>query len=186
MGSGYYGEMNMGMGSSNNGSSSSSMSSRRGKKSSNSPNKPKQPQRGLGVAQLEKIRLHGQLGSTSYTHPAAPYMPHHLTYPINPLTHQEAYGSVPPSASSYASFHQPNMMMGFGSMEAPSNMGWNGSTTGDVYESQQVHYSQAEYMTRPFLSAGEARRNNNEWGRSRSHDSESSDTQQEVDLELRL
>ncbi|KAI3694778.1 hypothetical protein L1987_77758 [Smallanthus sonchifolius] len=33
-------------------------SSRKGKKAE----KPKQPQRGLGVAQLEKIRLHSQLG----------------------------------------------------------------------------------------------------------------------------
>ncbi|GJT69663.1 zinc finger, CCHC-type containing protein [Tanacetum coccineum] len=37
-----------------------SSSSRKGKKSH--PDKPKQPQRGLGVAQLEKIRLHNQLG----------------------------------------------------------------------------------------------------------------------------
>ncbi|GKF72842.1 SPEAR3-like protein, partial [Tanacetum coccineum] len=37
-----------------------SSSSRKGKKSN--PDKPKQPQRGLGVAQLEKIRLHNQLG----------------------------------------------------------------------------------------------------------------------------
>ncbi|XP_071699228.1 protein SPEAR3-like [Rutidosis leptorrhynchoides] len=37
----------------------SSSSSRKGKKSNS--DKPKQPQRGLGVAQLEKIRLHSQL-----------------------------------------------------------------------------------------------------------------------------
>ncbi|KAL8254830.1 hypothetical protein R6Q59_033051 [Mikania micrantha] len=41
--------------------SSSSSSSRKGKKIC-AENKPKQPQRGLGVAQLEKIRLHSQLG----------------------------------------------------------------------------------------------------------------------------
>ena len=41
---------------------SSSSSSRKGKKSNS--DKPKQPQRGLGVAQLEKIRLHGQMGSS--------------------------------------------------------------------------------------------------------------------------
>ncbi|KAF5802801.1 putative SPEAR family protein [Helianthus annuus] len=35
-------------------------SSRKGKKSNS--DKPKQPQRGLGVAQLEKIRLHSELG----------------------------------------------------------------------------------------------------------------------------
>ncbi|KAL9686091.1 hypothetical protein QQ045_023546 [Rhodiola kirilowii] len=182
MGSGYYGEMNMG---NNNVSSSSNSgsSSRRKKKSSNSPNKPKQPQRGLGVAQLEKIRLHGQMGyfPNNNISPAGPYMSHHnLNYP------QEAYGTVPPSGSSYG-FHQPNMMMGFGDMERPE-MGWNLNNGGTGYfnESQQVHYSQADYMTRPFLGAEETGRNKNEWGRSGSHDSESSDTQQEVDLELRL
>nr|GEW29556.1 reverse transcriptase domain-containing protein [Tanacetum cinerariifolium] len=40
-------------------SAGGSSSSRKGKKSH--PDKPKQPQRGLGVAQLEKIRLHSQL-----------------------------------------------------------------------------------------------------------------------------
>lgn len=42
-------------------SNSSQSSSRKGKKNGGS-DKPKQPQRGLGVAQLEKIRLHSQLG----------------------------------------------------------------------------------------------------------------------------
>jgi len=38
-----------------------SRSSRKGKKSST--DKPKQPQRGLGIAQLERIRLHDQMAS---------------------------------------------------------------------------------------------------------------------------
>lgn len=58
MGSGYFGEPNM-MGNERS-SSNSGGSSRKGKKSNS--DKPKQPQRGLGVAQLEKIRLHGQMG----------------------------------------------------------------------------------------------------------------------------
>lgn len=45
-------------------SSSSSPASRRGKK--NGSEKPKQPQRGLGVAQLEKIRLHGEMSCDNY------------------------------------------------------------------------------------------------------------------------
>ncbi|KAL6006166.1 hypothetical protein ACLOJK_040212 [Asimina triloba] len=53
MGSSYYGEPSLG-----NGRSGSS--SRKGKKSNSE--KPKQPQRGLGVAQLEKIRLRNQMG----------------------------------------------------------------------------------------------------------------------------
>ncbi|XP_076950732.1 protein SPEAR3-like [Bidens hawaiensis] len=40
--------------------SAKASSSRKGKKSNS--DKPKQPQRGLGVAQLEKIRLHTQMG----------------------------------------------------------------------------------------------------------------------------
>ena len=50
-------------------SGSSSSSSRKGKK--NNQDKPKQPQRGLGVAQLEKIRLHGQMACGGY-HPPYP------------------------------------------------------------------------------------------------------------------
>nr|AAD24402.1 unknown protein [Arabidopsis thaliana]AAO37150.1 hypothetical protein [Arabidopsis thaliana] len=45
-------------------SSSSSPATRRGKK--NGSEKPKQPQRGLGVAQLEKIRLHGEMSCNSF------------------------------------------------------------------------------------------------------------------------
>ncbi|KAF8407078.1 hypothetical protein HHK36_006203 [Tetracentron sinense] len=52
MGSSYYGEPNLGNGRSG--------SSRKGKKINS--DKPKQPQRGLGVAQLEKIRIHNQMG----------------------------------------------------------------------------------------------------------------------------
>lgn len=57
MGSNYFGDF--GNERSGLSSSSSSSSSRKGKK--NNSDKPKQPQRGLGVAQLEKIRIHSQL-----------------------------------------------------------------------------------------------------------------------------
>ena len=63
MGSSYYGEPNLG--------NERGGSSRKGKKSSS--DKPKQPQRGLGVAQLEKIRLHGQLGVNYLPSPHNPY-----------------------------------------------------------------------------------------------------------------
>jgi len=53
MGSSHFGELGLGNGRSG--------LSRKGKKSSTE--KPKQPQRGLGVAQLEKIRLHNQMAS---------------------------------------------------------------------------------------------------------------------------
>ncbi|RWR82880.1 protein SPEAR3-like protein [Cinnamomum micranthum f. kanehirae] len=51
MGSSYYGDLSLGNGRSG--------SSRKGKKSNSE--KPKQPQRGLGVAQLEKIRIREQM-----------------------------------------------------------------------------------------------------------------------------
>ncbi|KAL6523583.1 hypothetical protein OROGR_017186 [Orobanche gracilis] len=57
----YYGSINERGGGLLSSTSSSSSSSRKGNKK-NGSDKPKQPQRGLGVAQLEKIRLHNQLG----------------------------------------------------------------------------------------------------------------------------
>ncbi|XP_040871643.1 protein SPEAR3 isoform X2 [Glycine max] len=102
MGSSYFGEPNFG-----NERASCSSSSRKGKKSHNS-DKPKQPQRGLGVAQLEKIRLHGY-------HPSL-----HAPYPSNFSNEdprvQIAYSSVPSSSFSYSSSYaasygfQPNIM----------------------------------------------------------------------------
>ncbi|EEF48216.1 conserved hypothetical protein [Ricinus communis] len=92
MGSSYFGEPNLG-------NERGSGSSRKGKKTNS--DKPKQPQRGLGVAQLEKIRLHGQMGSAY--HPSL-----HTPYPSN--FNQEdmrmqtaAYSSVPSSSFSYSS-----------------------------------------------------------------------------------
>lgn len=73
MGSSYFGEPNLG-----NERGGAGGSSRKGKKSSNS-DKPKQPQRGLGVAQLEKIRLHGQMATCNYQYP---------NYPTTNLSHQ--------------------------------------------------------------------------------------------------
>lgn len=65
MSSSYFGEPNMG--------NERGGSSRKGKKSNS--DKPKQPQRGLGVAQLEKIRLHGQMGCNYHPsfHTPTPY-----------------------------------------------------------------------------------------------------------------
>jgi hypothetical protein len=67
-GSNYFGDSNMGN------ERVSGSSSRKGKK--NNQDKPKLPQRGLGVAQLEKIRLHGEM-AYGY-HP-----PLHNPYPSN-------------------------------------------------------------------------------------------------------
>lgn len=71
MGSNYCGEAERSGGS----------SSRKGKK--NGSDKPKQPQRGLGVAQLEKIRLHSQMGRGAFVHPNSIQTPFPVTnYPI--------------------------------------------------------------------------------------------------------
>ncbi|KAK4343433.1 hypothetical protein RND71_036527 [Anisodus tanguticus] len=62
MGSNYFGELNL----RNERSSSSSSGSSRKSKKNNSEKPNKQPQRGLGVAQLEKIRLHSEMGCANY------------------------------------------------------------------------------------------------------------------------
>jgi hypothetical protein len=69
MDSGYFGEPNFG-------NNERGGSSRKGKKSNS--DKPKQPQRGLGVAQLEKIRLHGQMGCNY--HPSLHSTPYPTTF----------------------------------------------------------------------------------------------------------
>ncbi|XP_022731709.1 protein SPEAR3-like [Durio zibethinus] len=195
MGSSYFGEPNMG-----NERGGSSSSSRKGKKSN--PDKPKQPQRGLGVAQLEKIRLHGQMGSSYHPSP----------YPGNlnqeDMRVQTAYSSMASSSFSYSStsstssasygFH-PSMMMGLGEYDQRANIRYGDSqliTTASsrnsgsgILESQ--HFAQPN-MTRQLLDlhvedsqpTKSKKHRSNSLG-SGSQNSESSDTQ-ELDLELRL
>lgn len=193
MGSSYFGEPNMG--------NERSGSSRKGKKSNS--DKPKQPQRGLGVAQLEKIRLHSQMGCS--------YMPSlHGPYPTTlnqeDMRVQTAYSSVPssssfsysPSSSSTASYgFHPNMMMGlsemdrsnirYGDSQPSTTARWNPSS--GTMETQQ--YSQLN-MTRHLLNLEvedsfqkKRKKDRSDSMGSSSQNSESSDTQ-ELDLELRL
>eukprot|EP00268_Persea_americana_P053996 TRINITY_DN6155_c0_g1_i1.p2 TRINITY_DN6155_c0_g1~~TRINITY_DN6155_c0_g1_i1.p2 ORF type:complete len:104 (+),score=28.13 TRINITY_DN6155_c0_g1_i1:436-747(+) len=80
-------------------------SSRKGKKSNS--DKPKQPQRGLGVAQLEQIRLSNEMGSC--------YMPS-LHNPSYTSLNQDATAQVSFSSSSSFSTSSsfglnPNMMV---------------------------------------------------------------------------
>lgn len=80
MGSGYFGELpNLG----NDQRGSGGSSSRKSKK--NNSDKPKQPQRGLGVAQLEKIRLHSQMGC-NYLPPPTIHNPYNLSQVILQLS----------------------------------------------------------------------------------------------------
>ncbi|KAK9715364.1 hypothetical protein RND81_06G160000 [Saponaria officinalis] len=143
------------------GGSSSTSSSKKNKSNSNSNNnssnssssnnnsnsnieKPKQPQRGLGVAQLEKIRLHSQMASCGF-YP----QPHHgfpNPFPSTLFPHvndhdmrlQAGYqvgllqsSSSPPigygipsnSSSPYGYHHPNNFMMGVGEqMERTCNI----------------------------------------------------------------
>ncbi|XP_074283624.1 protein SPEAR3-like [Silene latifolia] len=109
--------------------SSSSNSSKKSKSSSNNSNldKPKQPQRGLGVAQLEKIRLHTQMANFGFI-PQHQFPSFPTSFSPSPFQedmriqagyHQAAlqssfapYGYVPVPPPGYN--HPNNFMMGFG------------------------------------------------------------------------
>lgn len=185
MGSGYFGEPSLG-------NNERGGSSRKGKKSNS--DKPKQPQRGLGVAQLEKIRLHGQMASDY--HPSLYRTPYPTTF------NQQEDIRVPtgysPTAASSASFGYPNFMMGLGDYDRtniryggdfqPSTAAsWNSGH--NIYEAQ--HYAQANATRHPLpLQVEDTPQKHSKKHRSSSmgsssQNSESRDTQ-ELDLELRL
>ncbi|XP_062087033.1 protein SPEAR1 [Humulus lupulus] len=205
MGSGYFGEPNLGN-ERGSGSSNSNSSSRKGKKSSSE--KPRQPQRGLGVAQLEKIRLHGQMGCATYGHPSL-----HTTYPISSTNFNNAddmrvhtaYSAIPSSSFSYSSSSSsssasygfnPNIMMGLGEYErANIRYGDSQPTTTARWDPSngmlETQYTAQPSMTRHLLNLDveeSQRTSKSQKHRSNSlgsQNSESSDTQ-ELDLELRL
>lgn len=200
MGSSYFGEPNLG---NERASGSSSSSSRKGKK--NNSEKPKQPQRGLGVAQLEKIRLHGQMA-------CAYHPPLHNPFPSN-FNNEDprmqmgeiAYSSIPssssfsysPSSTSYSASYgfQPNIVMGlpehdktnirYGDSE-PTNIARWGEHGNAILDNLQSPTQ--SNITRPFLNIHDSHDidTKHRSGSVRSgQNSESSDTQ-ELDLELRL
>ncbi|XP_022756454.1 protein SPEAR1-like [Durio zibethinus] len=191
MDSSYFGEPNMG---NERGGSSSS---RKGKKSNS--DKPKQPQRGLGVAQLEKIRLHGQMGC-SY-HPSL-HGPYTGNFNQEDMRVQTAYPSVPSSSPSTSSasygFQYPSMMMGLGEYDQRANIRYGDSqpsTTASWNPGSGIldcqHFAQPN-MTRQLLNphVEDSQTKKSKTHRSNSlgssgQSSESSDTQ-ELDLELRL
>nr|QBL95708.1 SPOROCYTELESS-like EAR-containing protein 3 [Carica papaya] len=190
MGSSYYGEPNMGNDRGNGGSS------RKGKKSNSE--KPKQPQRGLGVAQLEKIRLHGQMAS-SY-HPSF-----HTPYPTNfnqdDMRMQTAYATPPSSSFAYSSassatygFH-PSVMIGglseyertnirYGDSQPPVAASWNPSH-GFLETQHLAQPSMTRHLLNLHLGNENSKKDRSNSMGSSSQNSESSDTQ-ELDLELRL
>ncbi|XP_020547340.1 protein SPEAR1-like isoform X3 [Sesamum indicum] len=167
MGSNYYGEGNPGneRGSGFSSSSSSSSSSRKGKKGSS--DKPKQPQRGLGVAQLEKIRLHSQLGSNYLPPVHNPYAPSFSQMGLPDLDRTNIRYGDTQSSSTISRWHSGNAGLG------------------------TQHFVEPSLTTRPFFQPtieGSINKNkqdgNNPMGSS-SQNTESSSSE-DIDLELRL
>ncbi|KAL5976845.1 hypothetical protein ACLOJK_021179 [Asimina triloba] len=171
-------------------------SSRKGKKSN--PDKPKQPQRGLGVAQLEKLRLENQMGGC--------YLPSLHGQPHTNFHQEEDFPRPPstvPLSSSYSSSssygYQSNMMMGYGDMETTdirysdshssgtARTRWN--QAGGVQQHQeavQPHVTRQFFSLQTEDSTQKKRRHDrcDSMGSS-GHYSDSSDMQ-ELDLDLKL
>ncbi|XP_010917617.1 protein SPEAR3 [Elaeis guineensis] len=188
MDSSYFGELGLGSGRSG--------SSRKGKK--NTSEKPKQPQRGLGVAQLEKIRLQHQMAEY------LPFLqsPSHSNLRMDDMRVDMAFSSSPSSSNmvspSVVPLH-PNTMMSYGDTERRT-----GVTYGEFHSSppsrplsnhdttSQPHHCSPPTVTRPLWeqtmensSQKKPRHDRSCSTGSMSQKSDSSDTQ-EIDLELRL
>ncbi|XP_019192553.1 PREDICTED: protein SPEAR3-like [Ipomoea nil] len=186
----YYGERNLG-----NHERTGAASSRKSKKSNSE--KPKQPQRGLGVAQLEKIRLHSQMGC-AYHHLPPPSL-HHNPFAATNLSQEDMRLQTPyssSSSSSYACLPAFQTMMGndleranirFGDSQPSSTPSWH---PGTVYEPQQ--YAQPN-MTRHFLNLQvedsiekKRKKDRSDSMGSGSQNNSECNGSQELDLELRL
>ncbi|KAK9705965.1 hypothetical protein RND81_07G095800 [Saponaria officinalis] len=191
MGSNYFGVPSMG----NERSSSSTSSSRKGKKSGGGSDKPKQPQRGLGVAQLEQIRLRTQM--------ACGLNPPLLQEDIMRVQGVPQYGIVPQSSTSYPNNysqsspstsstygHHPNFMLAFGEennvrcqdSQPTTTLRWNPNSTGVL---DQSTFRQSALPSRQLPYFEDPRQGRSNLMRSSSQNSESSD-HGDVDLELRL
>ncbi|XP_062185716.1 protein SPEAR3-like [Phragmites australis] len=184
------------MGWSNNGRSSGSRKGKRGC-GSGGADKPKQPQRGLGVAQLEKIRLQSEMAE--YFHPLG--QPPILIQRTGSLNLEDARAptsslSSSPSSSLHATavsspfpIH-PNFVMTYGErgdarysdfqtpiIRSPSSSAIYGTP----------HYAHPS-VTLPLFAPEESARLKGHHDRSRSADSTimNSDDPQDVDLELKL
>ncbi|WJX25924.1 hypothetical protein P8452_14912 [Trifolium repens] len=185
-GSNYFGDSNMGN------ERVSGSSSRKGKK--NNQDKPKLPQRGLGVAQLEKIRLHGEM-AYGY-HP-----PLHNPYPSNFINEdpriQTPYSSIPSSSFSYSSSStsyttshgfQPNIMMGLPQYERSTIVFGDSQPIDSARSWEHANAIAQSNTTKPLLSLYDSQyldTKKHRSGSTSSQNSESSDNQ-EPDLELRL
>ncbi|CAH8357108.1 unnamed protein product [Eruca vesicaria subsp. sativa] len=184
MGSSFFGKPNMrgsSPSSSSPTSSSSSPATRRGKK--NGSEKPKQPQRGLGVAQLEKIRLHGEMSCNSFDNYNSSLYPQEnvrmsVEYSSIPSSSPSfTYASPSPSSTPYGLY--PNMMMGVHRDQYErATMSWNPSY--GILESQ---HSSESNTTRHFFNEDP---NSTRRSKSLGNQNSGSSDNQELDLELRL
>ncbi|XP_019267304.1 PREDICTED: protein SPEAR3-like [Nicotiana attenuata] len=200
MGSNYFGEPNY-LG--NERSSSSSGSSRKSKKN-NSEKQNKQPQRGLGVAQLEKIRLHSEMGCSNYNLPSSL---HNNPYTTN-LTQEEmrlqtTYSSSPSfsysssSSPAYGFPGQQGIMMGLSGIEGANIRYGDSQPTsiastwhpGTVYEPQHyAHPNMTRHLHNVQVEDSMERRRKKDRSDSIGSSSQNSESNgcQELDLELRL
>ncbi|KAM7509547.1 hypothetical protein LguiA_020000 [Lonicera macranthoides] len=177
MGSSYFGEPNLG---------SERSGGRKGKKSSNS-DKPKQPQRGLGVAQLEKIRLQTQLG---WSHP-----PYSNLNQQDDMRMQTGYSSsssftyTSPSSTSYGFHGHQGVMTGMGELDGDSNPSTNPRWNSPGLETQ--HFIQPT-ITTPFFnqdvegSMGTKKKKERRHSTGSNNQNSESSGSHELDLELRL
>uniref|UniRef100_A0A0D9WJM4 SPOROCYTELESS-like EAR-containing protein 3 n=1 Tax=Leersia perrieri TaxID=77586 RepID=A0A0D9WJM4_9ORYZ len=148
-----------------------SFRSRKGKRSAgSSSDKPKQPQRGLGVAQLEKIRIQSEMAAGYLQNPSLGQQPPPV-HGIGSLNLEDARSSNSLSSSPSPSFRaninasspypiHPNIAMAYGL----------GSRSGDI------RYGE-------FQSASPIIRH---YGLNQPADSINSDDPEDVDLELKL
>ncbi|KAJ4890943.1 hypothetical protein Rs2_30691 [Raphanus sativus] len=158
-------------------SSSSSPASRRGKK--NGSEKPKQPQRGLGVAQLEKIRLHGEMSCDNYNPSFYPQEKVRMQGEYSPIPSSSPSFTYASSSTSYGFY--PDIMMGVHRDQYErETMSWNPSY--GILESQ---HSLEPNITRHFLLEDPNSTRRSKSLGSGNQNSGSSDNQ-ELDLELRL
>ncbi|TYI25090.1 hypothetical protein ES332_A05G028000v1 [Gossypium tomentosum] len=205
MGSSYFGEPNVGNERGASSSSSSSSSSRKGKKGSNSE-KPKQPQRGLGVAQLEKIRLQGPVGCTYHHHPSLHGRPFPSNFNQEDMRVQTLYSSMASSSSSTTSasygFH-PTMMKGLGEYDKRPNTRYGDfqsytTTSWNADNGSSQHFARPN-LTRQLLNLHHVeianshpyydsppKKSKKQGSDSLGSSSQNCESTQELDLELRL
>ncbi|XP_073132564.1 protein SPEAR3-like [Henckelia pumila] len=182
MGSNYFGEGNR-----SGFSSSSSSSSRKGKK--NGSDKPKQPQRGLGVAQLEKIRLHSELGRT---YPPSLHNPYTQSFSQQEdMRLRSSYASSPsPPPYGFPAAH--GVPIAFQDLDR-TNIRYGESQQGNVARwppgnagLEHPHFVQPRMTTRSFLDPNTNDKYDLDDSFAENNQHSESSGSQDIDLELRL